>query len=196
MRPMSWYEFLLFVHVVGAVIWLGGAFFVQMYAMVVTRSNDGARMADFAVTAGRLTERLFIPAALVVVLAGIGLMIEGSWEWGELWVVFALVTFVASFAVGAGYLGPTSKRLGPVIEREGVDSPAAKALIATIFRVSRVDLAFMYAIVFAMTVKPTSEDGWTIAIAAALLVAASAAFLLRGREQAPREAAATTTTAD
>ena len=35
----------------------------------------------------------------------------------------------------------------------------------------------MYAIVFAMTVKPTIDDGWTILIAAAVLVALTATFL-------------------
>jgi uncharacterized membrane protein len=29
---MSWYEFLLFVHITAAVIWLGGAFAFQMSA--------------------------------------------------------------------------------------------------------------------------------------------------------------------
>ena len=54
-----------------------------------------------------------------------------------------------------------------------------------------VDLLFLYAIVFAMTVKPTSDDGWTIAIGAAILVAGSLLFLPSGRARA--EPAPTTT---
>lgn len=45
----------------------------------------------------------------------------------------------------------------------------------------RIDLVYMYAVVFAMVVKPTTDDGWTIAIVAALLVASTAVFLTPSR---------------
>ncbi len=170
---MTWYEFLLFVHVACAVIWIGGGFLLQIYGMVERRTGDVASIARFAGIAGRLGERVFIPASLLVVLAGIGLMIEGSWSWGDLWVVFALVTFAASFAVGAGFLGPTAKR----IEVVGPETEEGQRLIRTVFAVLRVDLLFLFAIVFAMTVKPTSDDVATIVVVAAILVAGSAFFL-------------------
>lgn len=174
---MSWYEFLLFAHVACAVIWLGGAFFAQAYAMVVTRRGDAAEIAAFTGTAGRLSERLFVPASLLVLLAGIGLMLEGNWEWSQLWVVFALVAFAASFVTGLLHISPLAKR----IEQVGPETPEGQVLIDRLFRHLRVDLLFMYAIVFAMTVKPTTDDGWTIAAAALVLAAGSALFLLRGR---------------
>jgi uncharacterized membrane protein len=88
---MTWYQFLLFVHISGAIIWLGGGFLFQVYGMVELRSGDPKVIARFAGNAGRIGERLFTPTALIVVLAGVGLMIDGSWPWGRLWVVFALV---------------------------------------------------------------------------------------------------------
>jgi len=45
---MTWYEFLLFVHITGAVIWLGGAFTFQMYGAVVRRGGDPDEIARFA----------------------------------------------------------------------------------------------------------------------------------------------------
>ena len=170
---MTWYEFLLFVHVACAVIWIGGGFLLQVYGLIELRSGDTASLARFAGNAGRIGERLFIPAALLVVLAGIGLMIEGSWSWGMLWVVFALVTFAASFAVGAGLLSPTAKQ----IEVVGPETDEGQRLIRKVFAILRVDLLFLFAIVFAMTVKPTSEDVATIVVAAVILVAGSAYFL-------------------
>ena len=170
---MTWYEFLLFVHVTAAVIWLGGAFTFQMYGAVVRRGGDVDEIARFAGRAGVLGERMFVPASLVVVLAGVGLMIEGSWDWGRLWVVFALVTFAASFLTGLLVIAPMAKRI-PVV---GPATPAGQELIRRLFTVLRIDLAYMYAIVFAMTVKPTSDDGWTILLAAAVLVVLTAVFL-------------------
>ncbi len=171
---MSWYEFLLFVHVACAVIWIGGGFLFQVYGMVELRSGDTAAIARFAGNAGRIGERLFVPASLLVVLAGIGLMIEGSWSWGMLWVVFALVTFAASFLLGIGVLSPTAKR----IEAVGPETEEGQRLIRRVFSILRVDLLFLFAIVFAMTVKPTSEDTGIIIVAAAIFVGDSV-FLLR-----------------
>ena len=186
---MSWYEFLLFVHVTAAVIWLGGAFTFQMYGAVVRRGGDADEMARFAGRAGVLAERMFVPASLVVVLAGVGLMLDGNWDWGQLWVVFALVTFAASFVTGLFVISPMAKRIPQV----GAATPAGQELIRRMFTILRIDLAYMYAIVFAMTVKPTTDDGWTILIAAAVLVALTAIFLapLRGGATPELPAAAT-----
>ena len=49
---MTWYEFLLFVHVTAAVIWLGGAFTFQMYGAVVRHGGDTDEIARFAGRAG------------------------------------------------------------------------------------------------------------------------------------------------
>ena len=170
---MTWYEFLLFVHITAAMIWLGGAFTFQMYGFVVRRGGDAEEIARFAGRAGHLGERMFVPASLVVVLAGVGLMIEGNWSWDQLWVIFALVTFAASFATGLFVLTPIAKQI-PVV---GATTPAGQTLIARLFTILRVDLAFMYAIVFAMAVKQTTDDGWTIVIAALVLIALTIVFV-------------------
>jgi len=186
---VTWYEFLLFVHITAAVIWLGGAFTFQMYGFVVRRGGDPEEMARFAGRAGSLAERMFVPASLVVILAGIGLMIEGNWDWGQLWVIFALVTFAASFLTGVLVISPIAKRI-PVV---GPTTPAGQALIERLFTILRIDLCFMYAIVFAMVVKPTTDDGWTIAIAAAALVVLTVVFLAPLRSGSGRPASSTAT---
>ena len=170
---MTWYEFLLFVHITAAMIWLGGAFTFQMYGAVVRRGGDPEELARFAGRAGVLAERMFVPASLVVILAGVGMMIDGNWDWGQLWVIFALVTFAASFVTGLFVISPMAKRI-PVV---GPTTPAGQALIQRLFTVLRIDLAFMYTIVFAMVVKPTTDDGWMIAIVALILVVLTAVFL-------------------
>jgi uncharacterized membrane protein len=170
---MTWYEFLLFVHVACAVIWIGGGFLFQVYGLVELRSGDTAAIARFAGNAGRIGERLFTPASLLVLLAGIGIMIDGSWDWGRLWVVFALVAYAGSFLVGVTVLAPTAKR----IESVGPETEEGQRLIRRVFMVLRVDLLFLFAVVFAMTVKPTLDDTVTVVVVALILVAASAYFL-------------------
>ena len=152
--------------------------------MVELRSRDTAAIARFAGNAGRIGERLFVPTSVVVVLAGIGLMLDGDWPWGRLWVVFALVTFTCSFLLGALVLGPTARR----IEAVGPETAQGQRLIRRVFALLRVDLLFLFAIVFAMTVKPTSDDTWAIVLVAAILLASSAVFLRGMRETGAPEA--------
>ena len=63
-------------------------------------------------------------------------------------------------------------------------------LIRRVFALLRVDLLFLFAIVFAMVVKPTADDVWAIVIVAAILVAGSAVFLRGIRETSAPEASA------
>jgi uncharacterized membrane protein len=176
--PVTWYEFLLFVHVSGAIIWIGGGFLFQVYGLIELRSGDAAVIARFAGNAGRIGEQLFTPTSVVVVLAGVGLMLNGSWPWGRLWVIFALVAFTASFLLGALVLGPTAKRIAAV----GPETAEGQRLIRRVFALLRVDLLFLFAIVFAMIVKPTGDDTWAIIVVAAILLAGSAVFLRGLRE--------------
>ena len=183
---MSLYEFLLFVHVSFAVIWIGGGFVFQVYGMVVERGGDADEMARFAGHAGRIGERLFAPSAIIVVLAGIGLMLEGNWDWGLLWVDFALVTFAASFLVGIAVLSPLAKKLEVI----GPATPEGQELIRRIWAILRVDLTFLFAIVFATTVKPTMDDLGVVLAVAAVLVVLSVFFLSRARPKMAEEPSA------
>ena len=119
-----------------------------------------------------------------------GTTFEGSWDWGQLWVVFALVTFAASFVTGLFVISPLAKKL-PVV---GPATPEGQDVIRRIFSILRVDLAYMYAIVFAMTVKPTTDDLGVVLVAALVLAALTALFLapLRGSAGAPEGSSAAT----
>jgi hypothetical protein len=60
-------------------------------------------------------------------------------------------------------------------------TPAGQELIRRTFVISRIDLAFMYAILFAMTVKPTGDDVAVVLVAALVLAALTAAFFAQLR---------------
>ena len=107
---MTWYEFLLFVHVTAAVIWLGGAFTFQMYGAVVRRGGDADEIARFAGRAGMLGERMFVPASVVVDPRRDRDDARRQLGLGQLWIVFALVTFAASFVTGLFVITPMAKR--------------------------------------------------------------------------------------
>ena len=85
--------------------------------------------------------------------------------------------------------GPTAKR----IEQVGPETPDGQRLIRRVFALLRVDLLFLFAIVFAMTVKPTGDDTWAVVVVALILLAGSVVFLHGMRETGTPEASPSAT---
>ncbi len=167
---MTWYTFFKSVHVTAAAVWVGGAAMIQALAFRITRSGDAKRQADFAKDSEVVGMRVFIPATWVLLLAGIAMMINLDWSWGQNWIVLGLIAFGLSFAVGAGFLGPESGRIAAVIEREGPESPEAQMRIRRILLISRCELVILTAVTVNMVVKPTGDAGWFWGILAAMLL--------------------------
>ena len=81
--------------------------------------------------------------------------------------IWALVAFTGTFLMGLLVIGPTAKKLPEI----GPTTPEGQEVIRKIFSHLRMDLVFLFSIIFAMTVKPTFDDGWVVAIAALVIVA-------------------------
>jgi uncharacterized membrane protein len=187
---MTWYTFFKSVHVIAAVIWIGGAFMIQAFAVRIMRTGDGRRQAEFAKDSEVIGMRVFIPATWVLLLAGIAMMIDFHWSWGQNWIVFGLIAFALSFVVGAGFLGPEGGRIAQIIEREGPESPTALARIRRILLISRCELVVLLAVLVNMVVKPTGNAGWFWGLLAAMvagIVAVVATYSSSSIKTAPPE---------
>src|SRR5436309_13382193 len=112
---MTWYTFFKSIHVVTAVIWVGGATMVQAYAFRITRTGDGKRQAEFAKDTEIVGMRVFMPSSLLLFLAAIGLMANGNWPWGQNWTVLGLTAFDLPLVSGAGLVRAESGRTGRAV---------------------------------------------------------------------------------
>jgi len=150
------YQWLLAFHIVAAVVWVGGGIMLTLLAGFAVRSKLPGRKAEFAREAAWVGERIFVPTSFILLLLGAWIMHHVGYEWSKLWVTLGLVGWFASFAIGIGFLNPTSKKIARTIEAEGPDSPAASALIDRILLVARVDQVILLLVVFDMVLKPGS----------------------------------------
>ena len=148
-------EIALLVHVVAAIIWVGGAFAVQVLAWRTLARDDATEVARFAGDAEVIGMRVFMPASLVVLLAGAWLVYDGPWRVDDLWVMLALGLFALSFVTGAGFLGPESGRISRGMAERGAEDADVQRRIRRIMLVSRIELVWLLAIVALMVLKPT-----------------------------------------
>jgi uncharacterized membrane protein len=147
------YEAIVFVHVFAAIIWVGGAFYFQVKIAQFRRANDNAGFLQLGRDAEHIGQRLFMPASIVVLLAGIAMVWYGPYSF-ELWIALALVGIVLTALTGAIYLGPQGGRLARLAEEKGVDDPAVTAMRDRLITVSRIDYAVLSLIVLDMVFKP------------------------------------------
>jgi uncharacterized membrane protein len=150
---MTWYELWLFLHVLGAIVWIGGATALQVFGILTKRAADPAKSAFFAGNASYAVLRVFLPASLLVIVSGIGLTETGNWDWGEPFIAWGLVLWAAVSLVAFGFLGRAMGQAGAQLAAEG-PSPALGLRMRNLVWLSRVLLAVLVLIVFLMTVKP------------------------------------------
>ena len=149
---MSWYELWRFLHVTAAIVWIGGAATIQVFGILTKRAADPAKTAFFAQNVSWTVLRVFLPASLVVFVAGVGLTEEGNWDWGEPFIVFGLVFWALVSVVAFGFLARALGRAGAQLASQG-PSPALALRIRNLVWLSRVLLVVLLAIVFMMVVK-------------------------------------------
>jgi hypothetical protein len=147
------YEAIVFVHVFAAIIWVGGAFFLQVKIAQVKRANDNEGFLQLGRDAEQIGQRLFMPMSIVVLLAGIAMVWYGPYAF-ELWIVLALAGILVTSLTGALYLGPTGGKLTRLAEEKGFDDPGLVAMRDRLIVVSRLDYAVLVLIVLDMVFKP------------------------------------------
>jgi hypothetical protein len=97
--------------------------------------------------------RVFLPAALLVIVSGIGLTETRGWDWGEPFIVTGLVLWAIVSLVAFGYLGRAIGSAGARLAADG-PSPALSLHLRNLVWLSRGLLVILFVIVFVMTVKP------------------------------------------
>ena len=194
---MTWYMFFKSVHVLAAAIWFGGALMIQAFAFRITRTGDARRQAEFAKDTEVVGMRVFMPSTWLLLLAGIGMMVNLHWSWGQNWIVLGLIAFAFSFVVGAGFLSPEGGRIAKVIERDGPEAPEAQRRIRRILLISRCELVVLATVIVNMVVKPSGNAGWfwgllvAMVLGIAAVVAAYSSSSMRSAPPATRSPSAT-----
>ena len=144
-------EWLVAVHILSAIVWIGGSFMTQLYAL---RAEAGAiPLGPFAQQADFLGLRTFLPASLILLGTGIWLVSRDVFTLDD-WVVWGLIVIVISIVTGAGFLGPESGRIGQLVDERGDQDAEVRQRLGRLFLVSRVELALLISVVIVMVTKP------------------------------------------
>ena len=128
--------------------------------------------------AGWLSNRLFTPVSLLVLVFGILLVIE-PWSFDQLWIVLGLAGFATTLITGVFLFLPRARAIKRAHRREDGMSAEAAAAIRELFLLTRIDYAVLFMVVADMALKPTGDDVWPLVGMAAVILVVPA-LVVRG----------------
>ena len=143
------YEFLLTIHVLAAVIWVGGGIAMHILGRRVLRRNDPEEIYKFSAEVNLIGMRLYAPTSLILLVAGILLVNEAGYEFSQLF-----LGWIFSFLVGIGYYGPKDKKLQALVAAEGPTAPGVVENVRQALMVNSFEILILVLVVIDMTVKP------------------------------------------
>jgi len=150
----DWYALFKTVHVVFAVIWIGGGMLLAVNGIRAQRANDPEEIVYVVRQASFAGERIFAPAGLIVFLMGVAMMLNTNWGWGHFWVTVGLIGYVVTFLTGILVLSPTARRIEASVAQNGAGHATTLALVDRILLIARVDLAVLLLVIVDMVAKP------------------------------------------
>jgi uncharacterized membrane protein len=148
------YEFLLTIHVLAAVVWVGGNISLHILGRRVLKRGDGEEIVAFSNEINTVAMRLYAPTSVVLLVAGILLVNEAGYEFSQLWITLGFLGWIFSFIVGVGYYGPQDKKLQALVAAEGPSTPGAIANVRQALFVNQIELLILVLVIVDMTTKP------------------------------------------
>jgi hypothetical protein len=161
LAEVSFYKFVLFLHITGVVIAFGVVFAYPLVFAVARRSHQ-RHLPFFHAMQGVIGQRVISPAGGLVFLAGIYLAVQGPYDFSDPWIGITMLILIILLGGGGGYLGPRERRLAELSRRDVEASPPEgpvsfsaeyEALYARTHAVTLTFLGLVLVAIFLMVTK-------------------------------------------
>ena len=110
-------DVLLIIHILGAAAWFGANVVQTMVNPTIGRAGSTVA-AHWLRTTVKMGTRLYSPAAVVILLSGIGLVLvsEGVYEFSDLFVSVGFLVVIVGAALGMAVFAPTGRKAADAYE--------------------------------------------------------------------------------
>lgn len=144
-----------FIHVLGAIIWVGGGAMLSLIGARTRKSTDARIIGGFAKTLSYVGLRILTPAVVAVLLTGLWLVLTGSeWKFTQLWVLLGLGAFITVFLIGAIYLSRIAIQLDRLTAGTDLNLSEARDLLGHWIVGYQIILVILIFAVWDMVFKP------------------------------------------
>jgi len=150
---MTTHEILLAVHVIAAVIWIGGGVALNMIGVRLIKANPEL-LRPMLKTFDWVVNRTILPASLVVLIFGVLLVIEGGYDFEDTFVIIGIIGAISTIVIGAGFLSPRMRKQEEIWDEHGDPSEIASQALSRTMLIARIDLVVLFVVIGTMVAKP------------------------------------------
>jgi uncharacterized membrane protein len=148
------YKFLLTVHVLAAILWVGGAVTLHILMRRAMRLTSGEARHERFTELEWVGERFYPAFSLILIIAGVFLVHKAGFQFDQTWVQLGFAGWVVSFLIGIGFYGREGKKRAGIVEQEGPDAPGVAASVRRTAMVNSFELLILLLVIVDMTTKP------------------------------------------
>ncbi len=149
------YNTLKFIHVASIAVWFGALVTLLILNRMLVRAGDGAAAQAVARQSPVLSSRLFIPAVVVTLITGIGMVQVNDIGFGTLWVIWGMAGLFLSMFIGAVLTGGAARKLGAQAARGEIDAAGIARGQRRIMTFAIINMVLVLSIIWAMVAKPS-----------------------------------------
>lgn len=151
---MSLQDVLVTVHVIAAAAWIGGGIMFASLAARAWASQDEARVLELTEMGDHVGRRIFGPAAVILLAAGIWAVINGDWSFSATWVSIGFAAWIIGIVIAFGWHVSEGRRIRAAVADGGVTGAAAQRLGRMGALIGTVEILVLIVAVWAMIAKP------------------------------------------
>jgi uncharacterized membrane protein len=146
-------DLLLTLHVLAAVIWVGGSVLLLALGYYL-RGHDLGTRVEYTRWTEWLGPRIFAPMSIIVIVAGHLLVNEIGYDFDQTWLMLGQAGWLLSFLIGIGFYPREGKKREKLIEQHGAEHASVAASINRVLTVATIDTLIVVLVVIDMTTKP------------------------------------------
>lgn len=148
---MAYRNILLILHIAGAGTWLG-ANVVQAVVPSLAAKRSSEVLAGWYRITSAMSSRLYIPAAVTILITGVLLVLENeAYGFGTLFVTIGFGMIVIGAILGSLVFGPGGEQAAAAVESG--DGNAIRRAVARLTRYGLIDTLLLLFTITAMVIK-------------------------------------------
>lgn len=150
---MNWYGLLKVVHVLSAIVWMGGGAALTVVLVRLIRNGDRAALRSVVPQVARFMQSIGGPASGLLLVSGIVMVLVGRMSFKPLWIGLGFGGLIVLGAFGGLVM---SRRMTALEQAVGSGDDASLARAGAAVRQGSIILLTIMAVVVAvMVLKPT-----------------------------------------
>ena len=149
---------LLYGHIVGAIVWIGGAIMFNVLSGRMRKAGNADQITHIVEESVWLVKSFYTPAALWVLVSGVVLVLtsKGAYQFQDIFVAVGIVVVIGSAITGGAYYGKEAEAIVQGAKSKGIGDPDIKKRLDRIRMVSWLEIAALLLVELLMVYRTGS----------------------------------------